>query len=510
MPSSEETNASEKPGVGKILGAAAAVAAGGLLALRMRPASFLFLAGAAAAALIARKKSAPARPLQLLPPTPQPEEVPAPEIPAEKPAEEPVSSFTAPPPAAPAPNPIEGWLARQLERERNSPIITLEVLTPEISPPAAELPPTPELPAVPEPEPEPEKPVWGAGFIFEPETPVFEKTEPEAPAPKIEPAAPELPSVDFRLLQALESTESSPTAPPTSGASAAWLLGIEPLPSWEESSSPSLFETPPEPLIPMDEAPLTTSVQETPAPPPPPEPAYVPPLFEGGMFPDEIRVDSPPEPPSLMHTEVAALETAAPEPTPLPLTPEPWFEQPTQLVPQPAEPTRVIAAPAQPPAPAVIAAPASLVAAIDQFLKAPPPAPAPVTNLDELMPLEAASASLPAMPEPAPPPPAAEPLPLDITPPFVSPFLSSAPPLHPIAPASTAELSPITPRPRGLGQTAVVPRHPFADPLSPAPDTEAAPAPSAEEPPVELPPAPVVLPREQKAKRTWRSWWRGD
>ena len=149
MPSSEETNASEKPGVGKILGAAAAVAAGGLLALRMRPASFLFLAGAAAAALIARKKSAPARPLQLLPPTPQPEEAPAPEAPVEKPAEEPVSSFTAPPPAAPAPNPIEGWLARQLERERNAPIITLEVLTPEISPPAAELPPTPELPAVP-------------------------------------------------------------------------------------------------------------------------------------------------------------------------------------------------------------------------------------------------------------------------------------------------------------------------------------------------------------------------
>ena len=510
MPSSEETNASEKPGVGKILGAAAAVAAGGLLALRMRPASFLFLAGAAAAALIARKKSASSRPLQLLPPTPEPEEVPAPETPVEMPAEEPVSSFTAPPPSAPAPNPIEGWLARQLERERNSPVITLEVLTPEISPPAAELPPTPELPAVPEPEPEPEKPVWSSGFIFEPETPVFEKTAPEPPAPKIEPAAPALPSVDFRVLQALESTESSPTAPPTSGASAAWLLGIEPLPSWEESSSPSLFETPQEPLIPMDEAPLTTSVQETPAPPPPPEPAYVPPLFEGGMFPDEIRVDSPPEPPSLMHTEVAAIETSAPEPTPLPLAPEPWFEQPTQLVPQPAEPTRIIPAPAQPPAPVVMDAPASLVAAIDLFLKAPPPAPAPVTNLDELMPLEAASAPLPAMPEAAETPPAAEPQPLDITPPFVSPFLSSAPPLHPIAPGNTTDLSPITPRPRGLTQTAVVPRHPFADPLSPAPDAPSETPTNAEESPPELPPAPVVLPREQKAKRTWRSWWRGD
>lgn len=28
--------------------------------------------------------------------------------------------------------------------------------------------------------------------------------------------------------------------------------------------------------------------------------------------------------------------------------------------------------------------------------------------------------------------------------------------------------------------------------------------------PPELPPAPVVLPREQKARKTWRSWWRGD
>ena len=504
MPS-EENNAEKAASAAKIIGAAAALAAGGILALRMRPASFLFLAGAAAAALIARKKSASSRPLQLLPPTPQPEEVPAPETPAEIPFEEPVSSFTAPPPPAPAPNPIEGWLARQLERERNAPIITLEVLTPEISPPAAESPPPPELPAVPEPEAEPEKPVWGSPITLEPETPFLEKTEPEAPAPKIAPPAPVLPAIGFHLLQALESTESSPTAPPTSGASAAWLLGIEPLPSWEESSSPSVFETPLEPLIPMDEAPFTTSVQETPAPPPPPEPAYVPPLFEGGMFPDEIRVDSPPEPPSLMHMEVAALETAAPEPTPLPLAPEPWFEQPTQLVPQPAEPTRVI------PAPAVIDAPPSLVAAIDLFLKAPPPAPVPLTNLDELMPLDPAATALPVAPEAAETPPAAEPQPLSITPPFVSPFLSSAPPLHPFAPGNTTDLSPITPRPRGLSQTTVVPRHPFADPLSPAPDTDAAPPTNAEEsPPIELPPAPVVLPREQKAKRSWRSWWRGD
>lgn len=87
------TTASPAGGASKALGVLAAVSAGGLLALRMKQAPLFFLAGAAAAALLSRKRViATAKPMQLMPQR-EPEPVR--------------------PKAVAAPPEVEAWLARQ-------------------------------------------------------------------------------------------------------------------------------------------------------------------------------------------------------------------------------------------------------------------------------------------------------------------------------------------------------------------------------------------------------------
>jgi hypothetical protein len=104
--------------------------------------------------------------------------------------------------------------------------------------------------------------------------------------------------------------------------------------------------------------------------------------------------------------------------------------------------------------------------------------------------------------------------------------LAPPPPLRPLAPVVEAE---IVVRPRGLAVTKVQPKsaaevsHEFTPSLPTDPmvtleepfEIKTPPASSSEVdratiPVPELPPAPIVLPREQKARKTWRSWWRGD
>jgi len=90
--------------------------------------------------------------------------------------------------------------------------------------------------------------------------------------------------------------------------------------------------------------------------------------------------------------------------------------------------------------------------------------------------------------------------------------MAPSPPLRPLAPVVEAE---IVVRPRGLAATKVqaksVPEASTELGVVPAADSTVTLEDSLEvKSPPELPPAPVVLPREQKARKTWRSWWRGD
>jgi hypothetical protein len=111
----ETDNASHSSGASKALGVLAAISAGGLVAMRMKPSPLMFLAGAAAVAFLGRKRIvSDSRPLELLPQRP-PEPAPPPRV------------------------EVDAWLARQVEREQQAPIITLDVETlPETIPPAPE------------------------------------------------------------------------------------------------------------------------------------------------------------------------------------------------------------------------------------------------------------------------------------------------------------------------------------------------------------------------------------
>lgn len=440
----ETDNASHSSGASKALGVLAAISAGGLVAMRMKPSPLMFLAGAAAVAFLGRKRIASdSRPLELLPQRP-PEPAPPPRV------------------------EVDAWLARQVEREQQAPIITLDVETlPETLPPAPEpletaraaLPDlfadwsmTAEKPAIVPSEPFslPKLETDGAGFLF-PSEPL---ETPPAPILHLDPA------------------------PPSAPSNASWLLGIEPLPSWDE-----LTAAPPRTCSdfaflaePPGAASYTPQPAPEPTPPPPPPPPSVPPsvpapiqplfipsLFQGGALPDEITV-------SEEFTTPPAHEPAAP-----------FFEAFTAF--------EAIPFPAPPPPPATVE---------------PSPDPETFLNLPELVPVTLASPGEATFDDPL----AA----LEENPSSIPGGIPPPPPLRPHAPVIEAE---IVIRPRGFGATRVQPKEPEAATIEPveAPSLDLSPftgEPPASPSPPALSPAPVVLPREQKARKTWRSWWRGD
>jgi hypothetical protein len=461
--------ASPAGGASKALGVLAAVSAGGLMALRMKQAPLFFLAGAAVAALLSRKRVVPAaKPMQLMPQR-EPEPVP--------------------PKVVTAPSEIEAWLARQLERDQQTPVITLEVVeaSPEpqitaleaLKPEVVErvdLAPAAtkglfEVPAVPAAEPVVS---WGSFLAEKP-------SEPDGGGFVVPAAEPEPQHTPEPLI-----FDGPVTASPRDEASsnASWLLDIEPLPSLDEltADAPS-NEAPasPDQATFMALAPEFAPIFEAPDVPPMPAteiPAFIPALFQGAELPDEINVAEAPA--AVVELDV---ETTEPE---------------AEL-------------------PAVESAMAGL------FMPASAPSEPPTLSVEALeVPVSIAEPGEASFDDPL--------AFLEQNPSAVPGGIAPQPPLRPLAPMVEAE---IIVRPRGLSVTKVEAKpafeaavefgvvpierdeegmvtldQPFELKTPPPPDSPPVEKPVVPQP--ELPPAPVVLPREQKARKTWRSWWRGD
>ncbi len=243
---------------GKLPGALtmmAATALGGVLVSRMNKTPLVLAAGAAALALLNRKKTSTTAPHTS------------------------TDSVVMPPVIQPQ-SQIEEWLAQQIHREENAPVVALV--------PAA----------ITEPEDDyiPQSLLSDDTAEIAPLDDTFASlTKPVLRLPNATP-----PRSDNDLappvLQALEATESSPTS------DAAWILGVEPLPSLNESGAPpslvsSMFSS--EPVL---MAGFASSA------------VFSAPVFEGGSLPDEIEVAPDPEP--LTHLTPSVLEEPRPTPEP--------------------------------------------------------------------------------------------------------------------------------------------------------------------------------------------------
>ncbi|MCB1275773.1 hypothetical protein [Prosthecobacter sp.] len=439
-----------------------ATAVGGVIATRLGKAPLALAAGAAAYALLKPKSHVTSKPV----PVPAPEPAPLP----------------PPPPAESTPqNQIEQWLVRQMDRETQLAHV--------------------ELPTSPEPAPHSviEDDYQPQSLLMDdaPED-VEHSLSHEALVQLTQPAR-RLPPPDIKqepdlpALQALEATESAPTS------GAAWLLGVEPLPSVGEDTAFSSFSSRMFSSAPEEEKSCMSP------------PSFAAPTFQGAALPDEIEVPSQPEP----ETTAASVE-----PTPL--------VHITPTLPGgagfPAAPAESAPDPVGPPPVSFFAPPASDITP-PQFTWAPPPiehatsAPAaktiePSGDTPEI-PVQVASPGEASFD----PPPLENVLDNPWQPPpelVAKPSPVVAPPPVPPTPAGPVVEAEIVLRPRAPTQNAVIPKS--SKPVSPRfaknipPDNEnqeASQAP-AESEDKSLPPAPVQTPREQRARPTWRSWWRGD
>ena len=248
IPTDHATRTGKLPGALTMM---AATALGGVLVSRMNKTPLVLAAGAAALALLNRKKASTTTP-QIPPPrAPEPLQVP--------PVIQPQSQ-------------IEQWLAQQIHREENAPVVALvpaaiseveDDYIPQslLSDDTAEVTPL-------------------DGTFASLTEPVFRLPKATPPRFDSEPALP--------VLQALEATESSPTS------DGAWILGVEPLPSLNASeTSPALVSG-----MFSSEPVLMTALA--------PAAVYTAPVFEGGSLPDEIEVAPAPEP--LTHLTPSRLE----------------------------------------------------------------------------------------------------------------------------------------------------------------------------------------------------------
>lgn len=489
--SEQPQRTSHQPGPLAIL---AATALGGVIAARISKAPLLFAAGAAAMAMLKQKKTTaplpPATPKSLPPPAPL-----APEIPVE--------------------SQVEQWLSRQIIREEQAPVIDFSAasITPEepaddYQPESFLLDEFDEFPGSPPP---PDNDVF-AGLSEPAERPmpmpiaapapeiveIEAEQEPEAPPSQTSPFLQQLPPAPaspsflqqapppFFPPQFLQQTPpplepeqvqlqtppplepahvplQTPLPPPPSlpvAADAAWTLGVDPLPSLNESAPyvppvGAMFFSTPEP----QEAPKSTvepprSHMFSTAPLQHEEPG--PPLFfsssvfQGAALPDEIQVAPPFVPASPMPPPAAAAAAPVWEPAP-------FFE------PQPA-------AAAAPEIPVVLAAPGE--ASFDPPLSAAP--------------------HNPWQPEP------------DV-------FATTPAATFQPQTAGTVVEAEIILRPRAPMQNSVTAKSKlapqnFAKPFSEE-DSAAPPAENANDAHF---PGPLQSQQDPKPRPTWRSWWRGD
>jgi hypothetical protein len=431
-----------------------ATALGSIAASRLPKAPLVLAAGAAALALLKQKKTPPPR------------------VVAEP------SPFTPPPPPADIPqqSQVEQWLHQQIEREAQAPVIPLS---------------SPDISAIPE-----ENEYIPQSFLIDdaeenaPESTAHESfatlTEPvrrvmspaAEPEPVIAARAPESPpafrftppapvvergSDDLPALQALEATEACPTA-----SNAAWLLGIEPVPSLSEPATPASSEE------------RVSFFTAAPAAPP----VFTMPVFQGGTLPDEIDVVPPPAPePPVAHllpvfTAPAAV-TMEPTPlsSPLVLTSFPFFA----AIPS-TSPVPVPMSAEEPPAPVAESAPVPVVDVVDVVEIAVQLAAPGEASFDA--PLDPWQSAI----EPPAPETAAS--------------VEAAPPSPPSGPVIDAE---IILRPRAPTQNTVTAKtRPFAPVIAKSVASDEAPALDPAASAIPSPPSPP------NKRPSWRSMWRGD
>jgi len=253
-PKDHATRTGKLPGVLTMM---AATALGGVLVSRMNKTPLVLAAGAAALALLNRKKAS----------TTAPQTAPHPST----------DSVVVPPVIQPQ-SQIEQWLAQQIHREENAPVVALV--------PAA----------ITETEDDyiPQSLLSDDTAEITPIDDTFASlTEPLLRQPIITPPRSDN-DLALPVLQALEATESSPTS------DAAWILGVEPLPSLNETEAPpalvsSMFSS--EPVL------MTGFASSA---------VFSAPVFEGGSLPDEIEVAPDPEP--LTHLTPSPPEEPGPTP----------------------------------------------------------------------------------------------------------------------------------------------------------------------------------------------------
>jgi hypothetical protein len=419
IPTDHHADTARRPGALAIL---TATAVGGVLASRFGKAPLVLAAGAATLALLKHKGAAAPKPVPL-------------------PASE---ARDPPPPEAPAPSQIEQWLARQIDREAQAPLVT--------------------LPPTDVPEPEHEDDYHPQSFLIDdPDAPTgpalprdtwSQLSEPVQPLPssQIEPE-PDLPE-PTSLFQALEAPAPAPSADAT------WVLGVEPLPSLNEGTAfPSVASSM------FASAPGQNEEQAF------PPPQFTPPTFQGAAFPDEIEVAAPPEPAHELSPPVVHITPTLP-----PSVNFPAAAAESESRPDDAPPVAEIVAPQSEAPEIAVHLAATGEASFD------PPLLADVPD-NPWQPAPELSSTPPVAPPPAPP--------------MNGPVVDAEIVLRPRAPmqnAVVAKTKPVSPR--------------FAK-NEPQAETHDIPPADNKQAPV-LPPAPVQTPREQRARSTWRSWWRGE
>jgi hypothetical protein len=286
---------------------------------------------------------------------------------------------------------------------------------------------------------------------------------------------------------------------PSEPSNAAWLLGIEPI--------PSVGEPPPAPY------PEPSSLFVTIAPAPP---VFTTGLFQGGSLPDEIEV--PPHPP----------QPGPPAPLPPPSPPNPEPPAPAPPIPEPPVPTPVPHLVPVFPATSGTGDETSAAGWNQRPLISSSENPffaSSAPNLAFDIPISAVPHSPPPFEEgttepvieisvhlAAPGEASFDPPPMDLAQDFwqpagefpstqataVSPESAAAPPSSPLLAGPVIDAD-IVLRPRGLSQNSVTSRTKPLAPISTAPPLPGAPAAES--------PAP---PHDKRPRSTWRSWWRGD
>ncbi len=418
-----------------------ATAIGGIVGARMGPAPLMLAAGATALALLRQKQPhAVGTHASAI----QPESAPNPP---------PTSTFTSQ-----SQQDVGQWLSRQIELDQQtelaSPLPQLAAETTEdgYQPPSLMLDEdyvSALLPAS----------LINARFADLTE-PVQRPTTTPSPAPITASWQTAPQGIAEQAITDLQALDARHITLPASGGGAAWLLGLEPMPSWTEA-------------------------------PPPPQPVVTAPVFSGGDLPDQIDVPLQPSANEGIH-----------------LTPTISADEisPAMFV---THENAEVATPA---------------------IEIPPPSLD--LNIPEIMvqlaqPGEASFDTPPVPFEWQAPNPTEDALPELITPIIESQVIET--PGTAAAQMSTAQMESAAPaaeaeiilRPRTITPHTVTPKAPlssipFKNTKFDAADSPAdshspiSPLAPASEPTPPLPRAPIQSPREQQARPTWRSWWRGD